>query len=126
MKSGTCVAFLSTSIVLSAASPSNAQQHLNCATWLQMSSADRVASAKGGTEGSLAAVSAIVDTLPEQDRAPLLESLRGCLSSVEPKVVDNLDSLCARDPSSGYPAFRDVINKTTQQCSHDAAAIFLK
>ena len=116
------VAFCCVVFVICGPRESDAQQYLNCKSWLQLNSADRVASAASGNVGALSAVQPIADALPKDRGEAILDDLRKCLSTTEPAIVDNLDALCAHDPSSDYPAFRSVIDNTTRQCTQEASA----
>ena len=113
-------------VILCLAAPAASQEHLNCNSWLQLSSADRMLSAHGGTAGALSAVQRIAGPTPNDDQKSALAALGNCLSDREPVIVDNLDSLCAREPSAGYPAFQAVIDSVTRQCIQNASAILAK
>jgi hypothetical protein len=115
-----------TVVLLCFSCTASAQEHLNCKSWLQMISADRVAAAGAGTEAALAAVRPIVDALPVQDQAPFLSALHRCLSNGESALVGSLDALCAREPSAEFPAFRSVVDEATSKCSHEVSEHFLK
>src|SRR5262245_159911 len=132
-------AILCTAIMLGTPRAGHGQDHLNCKSWVQLNSADRVAAAESGTEAARDSVRPIVDALPKEHQAPFLNALRKCLPDAQPTIVDNLDSLCAREPlagayvepdtydqSYGVSAFRSVIDTAARQCTREVSALLVK
>jgi hypothetical protein len=100
-----------------------AQEHLNCKSWLQLSSGDRRASVTGGTESAVAAIGEIVQPLPPDQQRRILDAHRACLSASEATQVKNLDALCSRDANAEHQAFIVVLSDTTAHCTRELAVL---
>jgi hypothetical protein len=91
---------------------------LSCATWIDMSSGDRVVALRAGTEASVEAVRPIFAGMHNEKE--ILDSVRACMQACEPAFLAAFNDLCASNPDADRDAFLARMEPISQHCAEEA------
>lgn len=86
-----------------------------------MTSGDRAAAVRAGTEASVEAVRPIFAGMHNAEA--ILDAVRACMQAAEAQFLDQFDALCTRDPEAGREAFFAEMAPISRHCSEEAVKL---